>query len=83
MSEITIREARGEDAAALLGLAELDESPVPSGSALLVRMSTLMSWQVAASRQREAAGVTAAGSSGRRSRARAKASRARSRWSRS
>jgi len=35
MSEITIREARGEDAAALLRLAELDESPVPSGSALL------------------------------------------------
>ena len=35
MSEITIREARSEDAAAVLRLAALDDRPVPSGSALL------------------------------------------------
>lgn len=35
MSEITIRAARGEDAAAIARLAELDEAPAPSGMALL------------------------------------------------
>lgn len=35
MSEITIREARDEDAAAIARLAELDESSVPRGVALL------------------------------------------------
>ena len=35
MTEITIREARGEDAPAIARLAQLDERPVPSGSALL------------------------------------------------
>lgn len=35
MSEILIREARDEDAAAIARLAELDESSAPSGSALL------------------------------------------------
>ena len=35
MSEITIREAREEDAAAIARLAELDESSTPSGAALL------------------------------------------------
>jgi len=35
MSEITIREARDEDAAAIARLAALDESSTPSGAALL------------------------------------------------
>ena len=35
MSEITIRQARQEDARAIARLAELDESSVPSGDALL------------------------------------------------
>ena len=35
MSEITIREAREEDAAGIARLAALDESTVPSGTALL------------------------------------------------
>lgn len=38
MNEITIREARGEDAAAIARLAALDEAPVPRGSALLAFM---------------------------------------------
>ena len=35
MSEITIREARADDAAAIARLAALDEAPVPRGTALL------------------------------------------------
>ena len=35
MSEITIRAARDEDAAAIARLAALDEAPVPDGMALL------------------------------------------------
>ena len=35
MSEITIRAARDDDAAAIARLAALDDAPVPHGSALL------------------------------------------------
>ena len=35
MTEITIREASGDDAPAIARLAQLDDAPAPSGAALL------------------------------------------------